>query len=146
KTMGIIVSALIATGHLGQASVGVAQHVPFWVVLLCHAALGLGTLSGGWRIVRTLGMKITRLPPAGGFCAEASGALTLFFETSFAIPVSTTQTIAGAIVGAGSTRKVSAVRWGIAGRIVWAWLLTVPGSASIGAVTYLLLVAAGGSR
>jgi PiT family inorganic phosphate transporter len=101
--------------------------------------MGLGTLSGGWRIVKTMGMKITKLAPVGGFCAETSGAATLFMVTAFGIPVSTTQTITGAIVGVGTVRKLSAVRWGVAGRVVWAWVVTVPGAAAISALTFLLL-------
>ena len=139
KTMGIIVAALIATGNLAAAAKGATQHIPFWIVLACHLAMGLGTLTGGWRIVRTMGMKITKLQPVGGFAAETAGAITLFMATGLGIPVSTTHTITGAIVGVGSTRKLSAVRWGVAGRIVWAWVLTVPGAAGISALTYLLL-------
>jgi inorganic phosphate transporter, PiT family len=139
KTMGIIVAALIANNQLAVASHGHSQHVPLWVVLSCHAAMGLGTLSGGWRIVKTMGMKITKLAPVGGFCAETAGAATLFTVTALGIPVSTTQTITGAIVGVGTVRKLSAVRWGVAGRVVWAWIFTVPGSAAISAATYLLL-------
>lgn len=142
KTMGIIVAALVASGHLIVAK-GEKPHVPLWVVLICHAAMGLGTLSGGWRIVRTMGMKITKLAPVGGFCAETSGAATLFMATGLGIPVSTTHTITGSIVGVGSTRKLSAVRWGVAGRIVWAWVLTVPAAAGVAALTYLVLRAAG---
>jgi PiT family inorganic phosphate transporter len=145
KTMGIIVAALVATGNL-VVPAGQKPTVPLWVVLLCHAAMGLGTLSGGWRIVRTLGMRITKLAPVGGFCAETSGAATLFLATSLGVPVSTTHTITGAIVGTGSVRKLSAVRWGVAGNIVWAWVLTVPGSAVISAATYLAAVAVGVSR
>src|ERR1019366_2037365 len=118
-------------------------HVPFWVVLACQAAMGLGTLTGGWRIVRTMGMKITKLQPVGGFCAETAGAITLFLATSLGIPVSTTHTITGAIVGVGTVRQLSAVRWGVAGRIVWAWVLTVPGAALIAALTELGLTAMG---
>jgi PiT family inorganic phosphate transporter len=128
KTMGIIAALLFSTGYLGQEF-----RVPLWVVLACHAAMGLGTLFGGWRIVKTMGMKITRLRPVGGFCAEAGGSLTLFLATFLGIPVSTTHTITGAIVGVGSTTKLSAVRWGVAGRIVWAWVLTIPASAVIAA-------------
>jgi PiT family inorganic phosphate transporter len=105
--------------------------------------MALGTLSGGWRIVQTMGMRITKLAPVGGFCAETSGAITLFLATSLGVPVSTTHTITGAIVGAGSQRKLTAVRWGVAGRIVWAWVLTVPGAALISALTYLLVTAVG---
>jgi PiT family inorganic phosphate transporter len=138
KTMGIIVAALVATHHI-KATDG----VPLWVVLSCHAAMGLGTLSGGWRIVKTMGMKITKLKPVGGFCAETAGAATLFLATGLGIPVSTTHTITGSIVGVGSVQKLSAVRWGVAGRIVWAWVLTVPGAAAISAVSYLVLKLAG---
>jgi len=113
------------------------------VVLCCFAAMGLGTLSGGWRIVQTMGMRITKLAPVGGFCAESSGAATLFLATALGVPVSTTHTITGAIVGAGSQRKLTAVRWGVAGRIVWAWILTVPGAALVSALAYLLATALG---
>ena len=133
KTMGIIAVLLFATGHLGPTF-----YVPLWVVLACHAAMGLGTLSGGWRIVRTMGLKITKLKPVGGFCAESGGALTLFAATSLGIPVSTTHTITGAIIGVGAVTKLSAIRWGVAGRIVWAWMLTIPCSAFIAAVTWSL--------
>jgi PiT family inorganic phosphate transporter len=137
--MGIIVAALVANQQLVAAAPGQAPHVPLWVVLSCHAAMGLGTLSGGWRIVKTMGMKITKLAPVGGFCAETSGAATLFMVTALGIPVSTTHTITGAIVGVGTVRKLSAVRWGVAGRVVWAWVFTVPGAAAISAATFLLL-------
>jgi PiT family inorganic phosphate transporter len=143
KTMGIIVAALIASGELAGATSGQAQHVPFWVVLACHAAMGLGTLNGGWRIVKTMGMKITKLAPVGGFCAESAGAITLFLATRFGIPVSTTQTITGAIIGVGTVRKLSAVRWGVAGRVLGAWVFTVPGAAAISAATFWLLQACG---
>ena len=139
KTMGIIVAALIANHQLLPSAPGQTQHVPLWVVLACHAAMGLGTLSGGWRIVKTMGMKITKLAPVGGFWAETSGAITLFMVTALGIPVSTTHTITGAIVGVGTVRKLSAVRWGVAGRVVWAWICTVPGAAAISAATFLLL-------
>jgi PiT family inorganic phosphate transporter len=142
KTAGIISAALIASGQL-QTVPGQSPHVPIWVILACHAAMGLGTLSGGWRIVQTMGMRITKLAPVGGFCAETSGAATLFMATALGVPVSTTHTITGAIVGAGSQRGWHAVRWGVAGRIVWAWILTVPGAAVISAVTYLLATALG---
>jgi PiT family inorganic phosphate transporter len=140
KTMGIIVAAMIATGHI-QAS----KHpsVPLWVVLSCHAAMGLGTMTGGWRVVRTLGMRITKLQPVGGFAAETSGAATLFMATGLGIPVSTTHTITGSIMGVGSVRKLSAVRWGVARRILWAWLLTIPGAAAIAAAAYLFARAVG---
>lgn len=142
KTAGIIAAALIAAKQL-PVTPGEAPHVPLWVVLACHAAMGLGTLSGGWRIVQTMGMRITKLAPVGGFCAETSGAATLFMATALGVPVSTTHTITGAIVGAGSQRKLTAVRWGVAGRIVWAWVLTVPGAAMISAAGYLLATALG---
>ncbi|HEX3598064.1 MAG TPA: inorganic phosphate transporter [Polyangiaceae bacterium] len=139
KTAGIIVAALVATGHI-TVEAGQRPHIPAWVVLSCFAAMGLGTLSGGWRIVRTMGMRITKLAPVGGFCAETSGAITLFLATQLGIPVSTTHTITGSIVGAGSVQKLSAVRWGVASRIVWAWILTVPGAALISALTYFIAV------
>ncbi|HVY29477.1 MAG TPA: inorganic phosphate transporter [Polyangiaceae bacterium] len=142
KTAGIIAAALIATGKL-QTVNGHAPHVPIWVVLSCFAAMGLGTLSGGWRIVQTMGMRITKLAPVGGFCAETSGAITLFMATALGVPVSTTHTITGAIVGAGSQWKLTAVRWGVAGRIIWAWILTVPGAALISAAAYLIATALG---
>jgi PiT family inorganic phosphate transporter len=143
KTMGIIVMALASTGVLKAATQQHGTAIPFWVVVACHTAMGLGTMTGGWRIVRTMGMKITKLQPVGGFCAETAGAVTLFLATSLGIPVSTTHTITGAIVGVGSVRKLSAVRWGVAGRIVWAWVLTVPGAALIAALTELTLTTLG---
>jgi PiT family inorganic phosphate transporter len=112
--------------------------LPFWVVLACQSAMGLGTLFGGWRIVKTMGMKITKLRPVSGFCASASGAATLFLATGLGIPVSTTHTITGSIVGVGSVNRLSAVRWGVAGNIVWAWILTIPCSAFIAAVAWFL--------
>ncbi len=138
KTMGIIAGVLVTAGYLKTFS------IPVWVVLAAHAAIALGTLSGGWRIIHTMGSKITRLQPVGGFAAETAGALTLFLATSLGVPVSTTHTITGAIVGVGATRRLSAVRWGIAGRIVWAWVLTIPMSALIGAVTFWIVRFAGG--
>ena len=138
KTAGIIVAALVAAKQIVVAD-GHRPHVPVWVVLACFAAMGLGTLSGGWRIVRTMGMSITKLTPVGGFCAETSGAATLFLATMLGVPVSTTHTITGSIIGAGSVKKFSAVRWGVAGRIVWAWVLTVPGAAAISAATYFIV-------
>jgi PiT family inorganic phosphate transporter len=134
KTMGIIAVLLYANGFLGSEF-----YVPLWVVLACHAAMGLGTLSGGWRIVRTMGLRITKLKPVGGFCAETGGAVTLFAATHLGVPVSTTHTITGAIVGVGSISGASAVRWGVAGRIVWAWILTIPCSAAISAATCAVL-------
>jgi PiT family inorganic phosphate transporter len=134
KTMGIIAVLLFSTGHLGPTF-----HVPFWVILSAHAAIGLGTLSGGWRIVKTMGMRITKLRPVGGFCAETSGALVLLGTAVGGIPVSTTHTITGSIMGVGSLQRFSAVRWGVAGRIVWAWIFTIPASALIAAVSWLIL-------
>ncbi len=131
------------TGLFQHAPAGVHSEIPLWVVLACHAAMGLGTMTGGWRIVRTMGMRITKLAPTGGFCAETSGAASLFLATGLGVPVSTTHTITGAIVGTGSVRKFSAVRWGVAGRIVWAWVLTIPGSAAIGGGAYLAARAMG---
>lgn len=135
KTMGIIAVLLFSTGHLGPQF-----HVPLWVVLVCQFAMGLGTLFGGWRIVKTMGMKITKLKPIGGFCAESAGALTLFGATALGIPVSTTHTITGSIVGVGSVTKLSAIRWGVAGRIIWAWVLTIPASAIIAWLTCNLMM------
>ena len=137
KTMGIISGVLVTAGYLKTFS------IPIWVILAAHAAIALGTLSGGWRIIHTMGSKITRLQPVGGFAAETAGALTLFVATSLGVPVSTTHTITGAIVGVGATRRLSAVRWGIAGRIVWAWLLTIPMAALIGAIAFLVADFAG---
>jgi inorganic phosphate transporter, PiT family len=134
KTMGIVALILVANGSLRPDFH--SSEIPFWVVLSCQAAIALGTLFGGWRIVKTMGQKITKLKPVGGFCAETGGALTLFLATGLGIPVSTTHTITGAIVGVGATRKFSAVRWGVAGRIVWAWILTIPCSAFIAMVAW----------
>ncbi len=131
KTMGIIAVLLFSQGYLGGAF-----HIPFWVVITCQAAMGLGTLMGGWRIVHTMGSKITRLTPHQGFCAETGGALMLFGATNFGIPVSTTHTITGCIMGVGAARRASAVRWGVAGNIVIAWFITIPASATIAALTY----------
>jgi PiT family inorganic phosphate transporter len=139
KTMGIITIALVAGGYLQMTSAGKLPDVPLWVVLAAHAAIGLGTLSGGWRIVKTMGTKIVKLQPVGGFCAETAGAATLFFATFTGIPVSTTHTITGAIVGVGSARRLSAVKWGVAGRIVWAWILTIPMAGIIAAISYLVI-------
>jgi inorganic phosphate transporter, PiT family len=133
KTMGIIAVLLYANGYL-QGDF----NVPFWVVISCQIAMGLGTLFGGWRIVRTMGMGITRIRPSGGFCAQTSGAIALFIATSLGIPVSTTHTITGAIVGVGMSRRVSAVRWGLASRIVWAWILTIPCAGLVAAMSYHL--------
>jgi PiT family inorganic phosphate transporter len=144
KTMGIIVTALIATGHL--AAGGGRVTVPLWVVLSCHAAMAIGTLLGGWRIVRTMGTRITKLTPADGFCAEASGAVALFIATGLGIPVSTTHTIAGGITGTGIARRLSHVRWPVAKSIVWAWVLTIPGAAGLSALGFLALRPFGWAR
>jgi PiT family inorganic phosphate transporter len=133
KTMGIIAVLLFSQGRLGSEF-----YVPFWVVIACQAAMGLGTLFGGWRIVRTMGSKITRLTPMQGFCAETGGAITLFVATWLGIPVSTTHTITGAIVGVGAARKVSAVRWNVASNIVVAWVLTLPAAGLMAALFYAL--------
>jgi PiT family inorganic phosphate transporter len=138
KTMGIIAGLLFAEGLLGNDF-----YVPFWVVLACQAAMALGTLAGGWRIVRTMGSRITRLRPVQGFCAEIAGASTLYVATSFGVPVSTTHTITGAIIGVGTARRVSAVRWGIAGSILVAWVVTLPAAALIGAFFYTFIAAFG---
>jgi PiT family inorganic phosphate transporter len=134
KTMGIITALLFSKGYLH----GDFQ-VPIWVVMASFTAIGLGTMMGGWRIVRTMGMSLTKLQPVGGFCAETAGAITLFATTLTGIPVSTTHTITGAIVGVGSTRRLSAVKWGVAGRIVWAWVLTMPAAATIAAILWWVM-------
>jgi len=134
KTMGIIAGVLVAGGYLNLVDGNLP--IPFWVIMAAHAAIALGTLSGGWRIIHTMGSKITKLQPVGGFAAETAGAISLFTATHLGIPVSTTHTITGAIIGVGSIRRLSAVRWGIAGRIVWAWVLTIPAAAGIAAVVY----------
>jgi PiT family inorganic phosphate transporter len=137
KTMGIIAGVLFAGGYLETF------YIPFWVVLAAHAAIGLGTLAGGWRIIHTMGSKITKLQPVGGFAAETGAAVALLIATQTGVPVSTTHAITGAIVGVGATRRLSAVRWGVAGQIVWAWVLTIPAAFAIGAGTYTLLRLAG---
>jgi PiT family inorganic phosphate transporter len=134
KTMGIIAVLLFTTGHLGKEF-----YVPFWVVLSAHAAMGLGTMAGGWRIVKTMGMRITKLRPVGGFCAETAGAITLIGTAIGGIPVSTTHTITGSIMGVGATQRFSAVRWGVAGRIITAWIVTIPASAAVAALTWWVL-------
>jgi PiT family inorganic phosphate transporter len=134
KTMGIIAVLLFSAGYLGPEF-----DVPFWVVIIAHVALGLGTLMGGWRIVKTMGMRITKLRPVGGFCAETAGALTLLGTAIGGIPVSTTQTITGSIMGVGAIHRLSAVRWGVAGSILWAWILTIPASAVVAAVSWWLI-------
>jgi PiT family inorganic phosphate transporter len=133
KTMGIITGALVTGGYLTTFD------VPFWVVLTAHLAIGLGTLSGGWRIIKTMGSKITKLRPEGGFAAETGAAVAIFTATALGVGISTTHTITGAIVGVGATKRLSAVRWGVAGQIVWAWILTIPASATIGAISYFLV-------
>ena len=147
KTMGIIMSLLVAsqasfaneTGFLRHFYIASPDHIPFWIKLGAHLAIGLGTLFGGWRIVHTMGTRITRLRPVGGFCAETGGALSIFLATGLGIPVSTTHTITGAIVGVGATQRLSAVRWGVAGRIVWAWVVTIPAAMAMSALAYWLL-------
>ncbi|HEY2992926.1 MAG TPA: inorganic phosphate transporter [Methylomirabilota bacterium] len=137
KTMGIIAVLLYSTGHLKEFK------VDYWVILSAHAAIALGTMAGGWRIVKTMGMRITKLRPIGGFAAETAGALTLIGTAMGGIPVSTTHTISGAIMGVGATQRFSAVRWGVAGRIVWAWIFTIPAAAIVAAATWFLLRLAG---
>jgi PiT family inorganic phosphate transporter len=136
KTMGVVAILLFSNGYLGREF-----YVPMWVILTAHAAIALGTLAGGWRIVKTMGVRITKLKPVDGFCAEASAAVSLFGTAAAGIPVSTTATIAGAIVGVGATRRLSAVRWGVTFRVMWAWVLTIPGAAVVAAATRVLLVA-----
>ena len=137
KTMGIIAGVLFTAGYIQTF------YIPFWVVLVAHTAIGLGTLAGGWRIIHTMGSKITKLQPVGGFAAETGAAIALLIATQTGVPVSTTHAITGAIVGVGSTRRLSAVRWGVARRIVWAWVLTIPAAFMIAAGTYTLLKLAG---
>jgi PiT family inorganic phosphate transporter len=131
KTMGIIASLLFSAGLLGQKF-----YIPFWIVLSCHAAIALGTMFGGWRIVKTMGQKVAKLKPIDGFCAESGAAIMLFISSALGVPVSTTHTITGSIMGVGSLKRLSAVKWGVAGRIVWAWILTIPCSAAISALAY----------
>jgi PiT family inorganic phosphate transporter len=133
KTMGIITILLFTTGYVKEF------HVPVWVILTCHAAIAAGTLAGGWRIVKTMGMRITKLRPIGGFSAETAGAITLLGTALWGIPVSTTHTITGAIMGVGATHRLTAVRWGVARQIVWAWILTIPISAAVAAAAYLVI-------
>jgi len=147
KTMGIIVSLLVASQALFAEQAGMlrhlhlvsADHIPMWIVLAAHAAIALGTAAGGWRIVKTMGSRITKLRPFGGFCAETAGGITILIASALGVPVSTTHTITGAIVGVGATRRISAVRWGVAGTIVWAWILTIPMSAAIAGLAYFIL-------
>jgi PiT family inorganic phosphate transporter len=147
KTMGIIVSLLVAsqasfagqTGWLSHFYLPSVDHIPLWIVLAAHTAIALGTAAGGWRIVKTMGTRITKLRPFGGFCAETAGGITVLLASNLGVPVSTTHTITGAIVGVGAAQRLSAVRWGVARRIVWAWILTMPMSAAIAALAYLIL-------
>lgn len=147
KTMGIIVGLLVASQSLFAGAqdwtrhlyLKTADHVPLWVILAAHLAIGLGTAAGGWRIVKTMGTRITKLRPFGGFCAETGGAGAIFLATTLGVPVSTTHTITGAIVGVGAANRMSAVRWGVAGRIVWAWIITIPMAASIAGLAYVVL-------
>ncbi len=145
KTMGIIVGLLVAEQSLFASfpiqgfHITTADTIPTWVIVAAGGAIGLGTMTGGWRIVKTMGQRLTKLTPFGGFCAETSGAITLFIASHFGIPVSTTHTITGAISGVGAAHRLSAVRWGLAGRIVWAWVLTIPAAAGIGGLSYLIL-------
>lgn len=133
KTMGIIALVLYSSGYIDSF------YVPFWVIISAHAAIGLGTYMGGWKVVQTMGMKLTHLRPIGGFCAETASATMLLGTAMAGIPVSTTHTIAGAIMGVGSTRRLSAVRWGVAGRIIWAWIFTIPAAALVSALTYYII-------
>lgn len=152
KTMGIIVSLLVAgnayfveeTGFLRHFYLADGNEIPFWIKLGAHLAIALGTLMGGWRIVHTLGSRVTRLRPIGGFCAETGGASAIFLATFLGIPVSTTHTISGAIVGVGATRRLSAVRWGVASRMIWAWIITIPASAAVAGLSYWIVAAARG--
>ena len=140
KTMGVIVALLVATGQFkGDEQLSLLNLKTSWIILSCHAAIAIGTAMGGWRIVKTMGMKITKLKPVGGFCAETAGAATLFMATHLGIPVSTTHTITGAIVGVGATTKLSGIKWGVAGRIVWAWLFTIPAAGLISAGCFYLI-------
>lgn len=139
KTMGIIAALLIGAKHLDKSVLDNPDGLPLWIVLSCHAAIALGTMMGGWKIVRTMGTKLTKLEPMGGVCAETAAAATLFFASHNGIPVSTTHTITGAIVGVGSANRMSAVRWNVARRVLWAWVLTIPGSAAVAILTYWLV-------
>jgi PiT family inorganic phosphate transporter len=147
KTMGIIVGLLVAAQHLFVGEEGLlrhlhlenADHVPLWVILAAHSAIALGTAMGGWRIVKTMGTRITKLTPFSGFCAETGGGITILLASHFGVPVSTTHTITGAIAGVGASRRLSAVRWGVARQIVWAWVLTIPAAALIAALSYGVL-------
>jgi len=138
KTMGIITVLLFSQGYMGE-TFPKGDEIPFWIVLSCHLAMGLGTLSGGWRIVKTMGMRLTKLKPFGGFCAETGGSAAIFIATALGVPVSTTHTITGAIVGVGAVNRPGSVRWGIAARILWAWVFTIPASAAFAVATYYVL-------
>ena len=152
KTMGIIVSLLVAgqayfvneTGFLRHFYIATGDTIPFWVKLGAHLSIALGTLMGGWRIVHTLGSRVTKLRPLGGFCAETGGAAAIFLATAFGIPVSTTHTISGAIVGVGATHRLSAVRWGLATRMIWAWVITIPAAALVASITYWVVASVSG--
>ncbi len=147
KTMGIIIATMIAAGAMGHdVQLSLRDPATLWIILSCNTAMGIGTALGGWRIVKTMGMKITKLKPVGGFCAETAGATTLFLATHLGIPVSTTHTITGAIIGVGSTTKFSTIRWGIAARIVWAWVLTIPAAALVGAGCFELALLLGAGQ
>jgi len=138
KTMGIITVLLYSQGYLGD-TFPKGDEIPFWIVISCHIAMGLGTLSGGWRIVKTMGMRLTKLKPFGGFCAETGGSAAIFIATALGVPVSTTHTITGAIVGVGAVNRPGSVRWGVAARIIWAWVFTIPASAIFSVLTYYAL-------
>jgi len=139
KTMGIIIALLIASGHFSpDVKLSLTNPQTLWIILSCHAAMALGTAFGGWRIVKTMGMKITKLKPVGGFCAETGGAATLFMANLTGIPVSTTHTITGSIIGVGATTKLSGIKWGVASRIIWAWLFTIPASGLVAAGCFQL--------
>ena len=138
KTMGVIMALLVAAGHMSpDTRLSIGNPHTLWIILSCHLAMGVGTAFGGWRIVRTMGMRITKLKPVGGFCAETAGGSMLFLATHAGIPVSTTHTITGSIVGVGATTKLTAVKWGLAARIVWAWILTVPAAAAVASICFL---------
>jgi inorganic phosphate transporter, PiT family len=142
--MGIIVALLVAAGKLDpKIELSLTNPKTLWIILSCNLAMGIGTAFGGWRIVKTMGMKITKLKPVGGFCAETAGATTLFLATHLGIPVSTTHTITGSIIGVGSTTNLTGIKWGVAARIVWAWLLTIPASAFVAAGCYYVFYAFG---
>jgi PiT family inorganic phosphate transporter len=146
KTMGIIVALLLASGQTPLAYHGDSQNISWWIIISCYAAMGLGTMTGGWRIIKTMGQRITKLKPVGGFCAQSAGAISIFFATFLGIPVSTTHTITGSIMGVGSTTSFSSVRWGVAGNIVWAWIFTIPASALMAAICQCIFMQMGWSR